>query len=143
MNTIESNCRDRESAKKLHQFVGEMVSEGVANLASDYARAIFWQLMYESVSKFHTAPNPNPKPAKTKPAEPQQMDTAAVRAALEITDEIMSMADEVPSAGQGFANSVCHKAESIGNTIEKTGVVTDAQMTALQNMREGLLKWLN
>ena len=63
--------------------------------------------------------------------------------ALELVDEIVSMAEsgDLPSAASDFAESVKEKAQSIGETIEELGRVTDNQMTALTNMRDGLARW--
>ena len=63
--------------------------------------------------------------------------------ALEVVDDIVSMAesDALPSAAAEFAESVSEKAQSIGETIEENNWVSDAQATALVNMRNGLRKW--
>lgn len=62
---------------------------------------------------------------------------------MAIIDDIQMMADDVPERGADFAESVCDKTSDIGDTIEETGVVTEGQMKALENMREGLQRWLD
>ena len=63
--------------------------------------------------------------------------------AMQLIDEIQSMSEDVPPAGQDFAESVREKSAAIGETIEKYGRVTDAQLTALRNMRNGLARWVH
>ena len=63
--------------------------------------------------------------------------------AEELSEDITNMAEAsaLPSAASDFASSVCTKACSIGETIDRTGEVSDRQLTALQNMRDGLARW--
>lgn len=63
--------------------------------------------------------------------------------AMELVDEIVALADDVPDRGADFAESVREKSLSIGETIERTDRVTEAQAEALENMRNGLLRWMD
>jgi hypothetical protein len=65
-----------------------------------------------------------------------------VNEALELCDEIDSLAEDVPSAGEEFASSVCERANDIRATIMGRNFVTDGQMSALENMRDGLSRWI-
>ncbi len=62
--------------------------------------------------------------------------------ALELCDEIMAVADDVPSEGMAFAESVCDSCQEVRETIEKLGRVTERQMDALENWLNGLEAWV-
>lgn len=62
--------------------------------------------------------------------------------AFEICDEIESMMNDIPEAGEVFAGSVSDKASSIRRTVEANNHATPAQISALENMRDGLSRWI-
>ncbi len=62
--------------------------------------------------------------------------------ALKIVDEIESLTDEVPEAAEDFATDVLQKSISIGMTIMRANSVTANQSSALENMRDGLARWI-
>jgi len=72
-----------------------------------------------------------------------RMSDMTVDEAMELVDEIVALADDVPDRGADFAESVREKSLSIGETIERTDRVTEAQAEALENMRNGLLRWMD
>lgn len=74
-----------------------------------------------------------------KAKQPPQSD---VEDALELCDEIEREADEVPDAGEDFAERAREKASNIRARIEETGRVTPKQLTALENMESGLYRWI-
>jgi hypothetical protein len=59
--------------------------------------------------------------------------------ALELCDEIESLAEDIPSAGEGFAASVCERTAAIRETVELTNYATDRQIEALENMIGGIV----
>ena len=63
--------------------------------------------------------------------------------AEQLIGEIMEIVDEddLPVAAENFVESVRDKTEGIDATINEYRRVTDNQLTALENMRDGLLKW--
>lgn len=63
--------------------------------------------------------------------------------AIELCDEIESLASEVPERGQDFASSVCEKAASIRESVEEHETATATQIQALENMRDGLSRWIH
>lgn len=65
-----------------------------------------------------------------------------VSEALELGQSIMDDADDVPEGGEDFAAGVSATTSDIMETIEERGQVTEGQAGALQNMRNGLDKWL-
>lgn len=64
-----------------------------------------------------------------------------VEEALSIVAEICDLADELPEAGLEFGESVAEKARDIGANIESHNRVTEKQMAALENMKDGLERW--
>lgn len=66
-----------------------------------------------------------------------------VSEALDIADECMSMIDDLPTRGQEFGESVCERVRGIVETIEESGRVTEKQREALENMRDGLSRWMH
>ena len=66
-----------------------------------------------------------------------------VREALDIVDEIETMAEQLPEEGEDFGMSVTEKAADIAANIETHNRVTDGQLSALQNMLDGLQRWFS
>lgn len=62
--------------------------------------------------------------------------------ALELCDEIESLADQVPERGEDFARSVLDRMSDIRATIEERNTATSGQIQALENMRDGLSRWI-
>lgn len=118
-------------AAKLHEAVGKIVLDGVANLSTDSARQEFAALLLESAKKLVAAANGEPPPPRPQPAD--------VREALSIADEIQSLADEVEWPD---APDVAEKAGRIAATVERLNEVTDGQMDALRNMLRGMEAWV-
>ena len=56
--------------------------------------------------------------------------------------EIEVWPDAVPDRGQEFAESCLATARSIAETVEDQGRSTEAQIRALENMRDGLRRWV-
>jgi hypothetical protein len=65
-----------------------------------------------------------------------------VAAALQQCDDIQEKIDELPDEGMEFGESVGEKVAGIAETIERTRRVTDAQARALDNMEDGVDRWL-
>ncbi len=64
------------------------------------------------------------------------------RAALATARDVLGLCEDVPEAGQEYAESVYEKVSSIMETISSKERVTDRQLEAMQNMRAGLEKWI-
>ncbi len=62
--------------------------------------------------------------------------------ALDLCEEILGKLDDLPDEAEEFASSVGEKTESIQNYIERYGRVSPKQKTALENMLEGVDRWL-
>lgn len=137
--SIESNVQESDAAKALYRTIGEILLPKVAKLPSDRSREIFWRLMLESVQK--RIPQ---APVSLAPLPPYETPPDAIgREALLIINDIRDLAPDVCTAGADFADSVLEKAESIAEAVERLGYATDRQLTALENMLEGLRKWLH
>ena len=63
--------------------------------------------------------------------------------ALELCNEILLDAEDVPERGTDFAASVCVKVESMQIWIAENECVTEAMLEALHNMHAGVKKWLH
>lgn len=145
------------TGRDVFMLLGQVIRPHVAAL-SPQERSEFWDLMLRTAEKYATpltagrvaamAPEPEPT-AKKKPAKSEGTSPAAEREKIaeaeDLHSQIDDMANEVsqksPKA-EDFASSVLDRASEIMNTVEERGHVTDAQLTALQNMADGLSRWL-
>ncbi len=83
-------------------------------------------------------------PATAPAAKPQARGvTGLAHAALDHCGYILDHVDDVPEKGEEFAESLRAKATSMKETITKLGTATDKQISALENMRAGLDRWLH
>mgnify|MGYP001358390566 CR=1 FL=1 len=64
------------------------------------------------------------------------------RDALEEIRDVLADVELLPERAEGFAASVEEKLDSMAAWIEENEHVTDAQMTAIANMRTGVERWL-
>jgi len=58
-------------------------------------------------------------------------------------DEVIELCDELPERAEEFADSVREKLESIKEWIEANEAVTGNQLSAIENMHDGVSRWLN
>lgn len=79
---------------------------------------------------------PRPAPSSVGPDEDRLAE------AIELSEEIADMANQVPSAGQEFAESVSEQTADIIATAKDRNYVTAKQLDALRNMRDGLARWI-
>lgn len=73
---------------------------------------------------------------------PEAAEALDVIAEMERTIED-DISGEAYRRGEDFFESVMEKAKSIGATITRTGRCSDAQRGALDNMHEGIKKWVH
>lgn len=66
-----------------------------------------------------------------------------VRYAISVVEEIEGLASDIPDDGQDFAESILQKSQDIGKNIEMHNRVTDGQISALENMLNGLRCWFH
>lgn len=82
-----------------------------------------------------------PKQPSIRVTRTPQADESASEA-FGLCDEIESLAGDVPDRGQEYAESVVEKSESIRASVEASGRASVGQISALENMRDGLLRWI-
>lgn len=66
----------------------------------------------------------------------------ALELGQEILDMIEEMDDDTKDRGCDFFVSVEEKVTDMLNTIEENDRCSDGQMTALENMRDGVARWI-
>lgn len=71
----------------------------------------------------------------------QNRSSDEVTAAIDICAEIEELIEALPAKAEAFGMSVGEKVRSIRDRIEESQDVTEAQMTALENMHAGCKKW--
>jgi Fe-S cluster assembly scaffold protein SufB len=64
-----------------------------------------------------------------------------VKTANDLIEQIESIVEELPEEAEDFGMSVSETASDIAEHIEKRGRVTKKQITALENMLDGLQRW--
>lgn len=62
--------------------------------------------------------------------------------AQEIIGEINELIEQMPERGMDFAESAGETVSGIAETIEQRGDATQSQIVALQNIRDGLARWV-
>jgi uncharacterized 2Fe-2S/4Fe-4S cluster protein (DUF4445 family) len=63
--------------------------------------------------------------------------------AIEYGEDILSALDDLPDRAENFAESVREKVESMVSWMVKNQKVTEKMITALQNIRGGVDRWLS
>lgn len=74
--------------------------------------------------------------------DPKKMQRDVVEA-LELAESIEELAGQLPEEGEEFGMSVTEKAAEIALNIDAYNRVTDAQLSALENMLDGLQRWFH
>ena len=70
-------------------------------------------------------------------------DAESTEEALEVFEEIKALYEQMPEAGQEFADDVLGRSQDIASNIEKHNRATESQLDALRNMRDGLSRWIS
>lgn len=126
----EQNVSLRKEAQEIIDLIG-------------YKPSRFWEVLIELASE-KLPPKPEPIPfTPTKVHKPKRRGELTPEYAYEVCDEIESLADDVPERAEDFAESVCETSAGIRETIEQRDSVTEKQITALENIRDGLRKWVD
>jgi len=66
-----------------------------------------------------------------------------IEVALELISEIEQLVEDLPERAEDFGMSVQETANDIAVHIEETSHVTKKQITALENMLDGLQRWFH
>ncbi len=138
--TIEANVASRKAAEQLFQTMIDCVRDDYRRL-DQHGKRIFVTMAYE---KFKSYVDPTVQQMKTAPETkpPEVPQSERVRDALELCDDILYLAVEVPEEGEEFASSVSESCREVQETIERTNRVTDKQFEALENWLQGLRAWV-
>lgn len=75
------------------------------------------------------------------PVDMSKMKKPEWRDFLDQAADLLSELDDMPPAGLAFAESVREKVESICETVRGNERVSEAQWSALENMRAGVERW--
>lgn len=109
-----------------------------------YKPSRFWEVLIELAGeKLPPKPSLPLNPPPLPPHKSKRRDVLTPEYAYELCDEIESLAEDVPERAEVFAESVCETAASIRETIEQRESVTEKQINALENIRDGLRKWVD
>lgn len=152
MTTIEQNCQDRKEAEHLATAIFQLLRDEYRRLPSHRSRFLFLMAVRdrcneqmrkapETIRKEFVEPRVQEIKEKIMRLTAADMEPEAEEA-LSLCDTILADAEQVPSAGFEFAESVCEKVRSIRETIESSGRVTQGQANALENMHAGIVRWI-
>ena len=141
MSIVESNVASGKAAELLFKTMIDCVRDDYRKL-DQHGKRVFVTLVYE---KFKSYVDPTVVQARVtlpqhKPLEIQQSER--VKEALELCDDILHLAADVPDEGEEFASSVSESCSDVQATIEQTNHVTDKQFEALENWLQGLRAWV-
>lgn len=121
-------------------LLAQILEDGKVAMAEKFAAATVTAPVKKKVKRHPRLINPEKKP------KPKVKEDPEVQEALDIVDQISTTIDDVNEdtrdKNSGFFDDVEKKSADIGKTIETTGRVSEAQMTALENMLSGVQKWV-
>lgn len=136
---IEQNIANRKRAEDSAASLAALLTEELDTIED---KASFWR-RFDELTRPKAAEQP--KPEATSELSPNTY-IGGETGNDEIDDllaEIHELAEQVPEVGQGFAESVLETIKGISETVRETGIATDKQIVALENMRDGLRKWVD
>ena len=140
--TVEKNIDDRKAAEELHAAIGELFGDAIEKLPSDESRTIFFTMVLQTAEK--NLPELMAKREKATNLVKQVLQEAefdnSVHYALSLVEEINDMASEVEWPD---APDVQNKANDIATVIQEFNRATAGQLQALENMRNGMAKWVH
>jgi len=137
---IAENVSSRKAAEQLLKAMLDVARDDYRKL-DQHGKRVFCEMAY---AKFAGMLGLASKPAEANEregADRRKQDAGDIERAYELCDEILSLAEDVPSEGIDFAESVCESCREVRGTIEKTGRVSERQMEALENWLSGLQAW--
>ena len=125
-------------------MIARLAAGAVAQLAAgeaaraDINPARFWEHLAAHLATH--LPRPREAPIKRPAREKTGHDWED---AVEQCDRVLEKLEDMPTAGQDFADSVREKVEGIRESILKFENATTGQYAALDNMEEATDKWIN
>lgn len=133
---IDSNIAARTAAETIASLIVDSIGELKEKHGQDAVKVFFGKLREVFAGELTVVREPS------KPSSRESTGDPDVDESLELIDEALETIDDLPSRAQEFGESVAEKLRSIAETIEQTGEVTDKQLTAIENMRAGVKKWI-
>ncbi len=141
--SIEQNAAETKAARELLGQVARLILAEVESLPSARSKTIFWDQLHKAAAMRMPGtpacllPPPPPETKSAKSSLP-----ADVQDAIEMATFIIDNACSVPTEGVEYADSVSAKASEMLTTITKSRRVSEKQLMALENMKNGLERWL-
>lgn len=133
--SINLNIAVRESGETICKLIDDITGEFQQEKHRRIILNAIWKwLKNHPLAKKPEAREPNPSPPK--------MSRDDVEGVLGQCEVIVEMIEDLPPAGWDFGESVAEKVHGIAETIEETGLVTDGQQNALDNMEAGIEAWM-
>lgn len=134
--TLDESDKKRIAGRKWAEDTIEYAIDQGPDFLKGFSRAI---------REFQPEPEPKSKP-KQKPSDTMTFDfddaDEDIKTAEELIEQITSLAEELPENAEDFAMSVLDTASDISKYIDENGRVTKKQITALENMLDGLQRWI-
>ena len=150
---INQNVADRDKAKALlEETIIPLIKDEYVKL-SPHGQRCFCQMMHDRMAA-NLKLACDPKAEKTQPPEKKkanevengdlaERNSAFVDDAISRLEDVVSMCDDIPEAGEEFAESVREGAVGMMADITAKKRVTAKQDVTIDNWRSGLSRWLN
>jgi len=148
---INQNVADRDKAKALlEETIIPLITEEYVKL-SPHGQRCFCQMMHDRMArnlKLSCDPKmTEPPPEKRRNESPMPSDDvefdADVEDAIGRLEDVVSMCDDIPEAGEEFAESVREGAVGMMADIASKKRVTEKQDKTIDNWSAGLSRWIN
>lgn len=143
----EEVTMERIRARKSAEEHWEMLLAEGDSFQTEESMKRFWTILHDKIGEHLGLTIVKPVPVKgDKPVtstKPACLNSGGWEDALRLCDEILSNIDLLPDRAQEFGESVGDKIRSISATIEEMEHVTSNQWNAIQNMGNGVKRWLN
>lgn len=136
---IEQNVRSRKAAEQLFRTMIDCVRDDYRKL-DQHGKRCFCEMAH---AKFAGMLGAEQRLASEPPQQQQQKQpNREIEEAMELCEEVIAAAQDVPDEGSDFASSVEDSCREVVATIERTQRVTEKQWRALENWLEGLNGWI-
>lgn len=137
--TIHQNVSARLAAESLFTSMLDAARDEYRAL-SDHGKRCFIEKGLEYFAGRLGVEVPGEKRAADKLPHIEQVQEVAD--AVEELQSIISLCEDVPDRGADFAESVADGCRDMIETVERMGFVTEKQLTAIENWRAGVERWV-
>jgi hypothetical protein len=152
-NQIATNVAARKKAESLFRTMIDLTRDEV-NKLSPLEKSLFIECgcvffqrqlarqVERAVPAREEGSAAKPRPT-AQPVKSNELDVPChVQRFIDDLNDLIELCDEIPFAGNEFAVSVSSAASDMIQTVERMGIVTDAQMQAYENWHGGVRRWL-